>query len=241
MTVELIYHNDMILTISSGSTMRDSIKKMAKQQSNIVPKLADRKKTVLRFVARMGEANIYQISEECKIRYSTAHSSVESLKKEGLLQLKSKILNKKGVPATFYGLTPKGLHRSIFDLPTWHEKIVIAEKWQDLLNPNVIEWMKFIEALNDQKTQEMVNTDIGSFLCCSDDLGFFVDVINDIFFDALLATMIEFNETYSKVMRTIGSFPRLKERLLKLLEQDIAWREEDLEKHRMMKAEFEKL
>lgn len=231
----------MIVTISSDSMRHDNIKKKLKKESNAVPELANRKKTVLLFIAKTGNVNIYQISEDCNLRYSTAHSSVKSLEKEGLVRLESAIKNEKGVPATLYGLTTKGLHRSIFDLPTWHEKTLIAEKWQTLLNPNVIEWMKFIEALNDPKTEEMVNSQIGSFLNCSDDLDFFVDVIDDPFFDALLATMIDFDGSYTAVMQTLVNFPRIKQRLPRLLEEDIKWQEEDLERRRRIKAEIEKL
>ena len=107
--------------------------------------------------------------------------------------------------------------------------------------PNVLEWMKFIEALNDSNIEEMVSSNIGGFLKVSKDMGYFIDVIDESSFDAVLVTMIDFDETYAKVMRIIGSFPRIKARLLKLLEQDIAWRAEDLEKKRAMKARFEKL
>lgn len=231
----------MIVTIDSGSMRPDSIKKMMKIQSDTVPELANRKKTVLLFFAKNGKANIYRIEKECKIRYSTAHSSIKSLEKEGLVQLKSKEINKKGVPATIYGLTTKGLHRAIFELPIWQEKIAVAEKWQRLLNPNVVEWMKFIEALNDPRTEEMVNSQIGGFLNCSDDLGFFVDAIDDLYFDALLATMIDFDDSYKIVMEKIASFPRILKRLPKLIKEDMAWREEDLKRYRRIKEELEKL
>ena len=101
--------------------------------------------------------------------------------------------------------------------------------------------MKFIEALNDSNIEELVSSNISGFLRASKDMGYFIDVIDESSFDALLATMIDFNETDAKVMRIIGNFPRIKERLLKLLEQDITWLEEDLEKKRTMKARFEKL
>ena len=219
----------------------DNITKKVKKESNAVPELANRKKTVLLFLARTGNVNIYQISEDCGLRYSTAHSSVKSLEKEGLVRLYSAVKNEKGVTATLYGLTTKGLHRSIFDLPTWHEKTLIAEKWESLLNPNVLEWMRFIEALGDSKAEEMVNSQIGSFLNYSNDLGFFVDVIDDLFFDAILATMIDFVDSYTTVMQTLTSFPRIKERLPRLLEEDIKWQEEDLERRKKIKAEIEKL
>jgi hypothetical protein len=42
-------------------------------------------------------------------------------------------------------------------------------------------------------------------------------------------------------MRIIDSFPRLKARLLRLLRDDIAWREKDLDRYRQIKAELEKI
>jgi hypothetical protein len=59
-------------------------------------------------------------------------------------------------------------------------------------------------------------------------MSYFVDVIDETFFDALLTTMIDSDGTYSKVMRLIGSYPHIKDRLLKLLEEEIAWLEDDL-------------
>jgi len=219
---------------------RDSIKNMMERYSKALPELPDRKKKVLLFFAEKGEANIYKVSEDCDMRYSTAHSSVKALEKEGFVRLKSEEINEKGVTAKVYGLTTKGLHRSIYAMSTWHEKIVIAEKWQSLLNPNVLEWMKFIEVLKDPNVEKMVSDQIGSFLSCCNDAGFFIDVVDESFFDAVLATMIDFDETNSKVMRKIGSYPRIKERLLKLLEEDIAWRQEDVKRYSMIKAGFEK-
>jgi hypothetical protein len=42
-------------------------------------------------------------------------------------------------------------------------------------------------------------------------------------------------------MSALGSFPHLKKKLLKLIEDDIAWQEEDCKRHRRIKAELEKL
>jgi hypothetical protein len=236
----------MVHTASGGSLKRVSIKKIVKEQSNVAPQLADRMKKVLLFLAKNGEASPYKLQEKCKIgenenmRYSTAHRSIKALELEGLVRLKSETRNAKGAPTTTYALTTKGLHQAIYDLPSWQEKIVVAEKWQSLLNPNVIEWMKFIEALNDQKTEELVNTEIGSFLCCSDDLGFFVDVIDDPFFDALLSTMVIFDESYYRILDKLEFFPRIKDRLLKLLEQDIMQYEDDLRRYQKIKSELQK-
>ena len=219
----------------------ESFKEMKRRNINNVPELPDKKKTVLLFFANKGEANAYEVSEACGLEYSTAHSSVKALEKEGALQLKSEKINEKGVTAKEYGLTTKGVHRCLCAKLTWHEKVVIVEKRQSLLKPNVLEWMKFIEALNDSNIEEMVSSNIGSFLKVCKDMGYFIDVIDESSFDAVLATMIDFDETYAKVMRIIGSFPRLKERLLKVLGEDIVWREEDLNRYRRIKAEFEKL
>ncbi len=211
------------------------------RHGNTVSELSDRKKTALLFFAEKGEANIYKLSEECKMRYSTGHSSVKALEKEGFVRLKSEKKNEKGVTAKVYGLTTKGLYRCIYAMSTWHKKILIAEKWQSLLKPNVLEWMKFIETLNDSNIEKTINEQIGSFLSYCNDAGFFIDVVDESFFDAFLAAMIDFDETYNKVMHEIGSYPRIKERLLRNLEEDITWREEDVKKYRMMKARLEKL
>ena len=214
---------------------------MKRKNVNTVQELPDRKKTVLLFFAGKDEANSYEVSQGCEFMYSTAHSSVKALEKEGAIQLRSQKINEKGVIAKGYALTTKGVHRCLCAKLTWHEKVVIVDKWQRLLKPNVSEWMKFIEALNDPSIEEMVSSNIGGFLKVSTDMGFFIDVIDESSFDAILVTMIDSNETYTKVMSVIGRFPRLKERLLKLFEEEIAWREEDLNKHRRIKAEFEKI
>lgn len=220
---------------------REGLKKMKRRNVSTISELPDRKKTVLLFFADKDQANAYEVSESCGLEYSTAHSSVKALEKEGALQLKSQEINEKGVIAKAYALTTKGVHRCLCAKLTWHEKVVIVDKWQRLLNPNVSEWMKFIEALNDSNIEEMVSSNIGGFLKVSTDMGYFIDVIDESSFDAILVTMIDFDGTYAKVMRVIGSFPRLKERLLKLLEEEIALREEDLNRHRKIKAEFEKI
>ena len=209
------------------------------KRRNIVPELPDKKKTVLLFFADKGKANAYEISEGCGLEYSTAHSSVKALEKEGALHLKSEKINEKGVTAKEYALTTKGVHRCLCAKLTWHEKVAIVEKWQSILNPNVLEWMKFIEAVNDSNVEEMVSSNISLYLSGCNDIGYFIDVIDESSFDAVLATMIDLN-MYSKIMQIIGNFPRIKDRLLKLLEEDISWREEDLKRYRMIKAELAK-
>jgi predicted transcriptional regulator len=218
-----------------------SFKKMKRRNIYSIPELPDKKKTVLLFFADKGEANTYEVSEACNLEYSTAHSSVKALEKESSLRLKSEKLNEKGVTAKTYEITTKGVHRCLCAKLPWHEKVIIVEKRQSLLMPTVLEWMKLIEALDDSNIEEMVSSNISGFLKVSEDMGHFLDVIDESSFDAVLVTMIDFDGTYAKVMRVIGSFPRLKERLLKLLEQDISWREEDLQRYRRIKAELERL
>jgi DNA-binding PadR family transcriptional regulator len=206
-----------------------------------LPELPDKKKMVLLFFADRGEANAYEVSEACRLEYSTAYSSVKALEKEASLTLKSEKLNEKRVIAKTYEITTKGVHRCLCAKLPWHEKVVIVEKRQSLLKPNVLEWMKFIEVLDDSNIEEMVSSNISGFLKVSEDMGYFLDVIDESSFDAVLVTMIDFDGTYAKVMRIIDSFPRLKARLLRLLRDDIAWREKDLDRYRQIKAELEKI
>ena len=224
----------------TDSMWRERTNKVRKRDSNAMPKLPEKKKTVLLFFAEKDEANAYEVSEKCSLQYSTAHSSVKALEKDGLLRLKLEKINEKGVPTKVYGLTTKGAYWSIYSVSTWHEKILFAEKWQRLLKPNVVEWLKFIETLSDTRIEETLNTQIGLSVSYSD-LDFFIDVIDDFFFAmVILPEMIIFHETYSKVMQRIQSYPRIKEILLKNLEEQIAWSKEDIEKQIRIKAEFEK-
>jgi hypothetical protein len=160
------------------------------KQRNIysIPELPDKQKKVLLFFANIGEANTYEVSAACELQYSTAHSSVKALEKEGTLQFKSEEINKKGVVAKNYAITTAGVHRCLCASLPWHDKVEIVEKQQNLLNPNVLEWMKFLEALDDQNTEEMVSSNIGGFLQVSKDMGYFVDSIDDSFFDAVVVT-----------------------------------------------------
>ena len=213
------------------------------KQRNIysIPELPEKKKKVLLFFADKGEANAYEVSGACKLQYSTTHSSVKALEKEGALRFRSEEINEKGVVAKTYEITTEGVHRCLCADLLWHEKVEIVEKQQNLLMPNVSEWMKFIESLNDPNTEEMVSSNIGGFLKVCKDQGYFIDCLDDSFFDAVLVTMISFDETYTKAMSVIGSFPRLKEKLLKLIEDDIVWRQEYCKKYIRIKAEIEKL
>ena len=150
----------LIVTISSDSMMYDSIKRKQKLSSNTQTELPVMKKKVLLCFAENDEMNIYKVAKLCGIGYSTAHSSIKSLEKEGFVQLKSEKINEKGVTAKEYGLTTKGVHRCLCAKLSWHEKVVIVEKQQSLLKPNVLEGMKFIEALNDSHIEELVSSNI---------------------------------------------------------------------------------
>lgn len=231
----------LIVTISSDSMWYDSIKSKPKIHSNTQPELAEMKEKVLLYIAENGETNIYRIGEHCKIGYSTAHGSIKALEQQGLVQLMSARKNEKGVIAKSYGLTAKGLYYAIYKQSPWHEKIRVAEKSKDLLKPNVLEWLNFIETINDAHIEEAINNQISATLSYSDPL-YFIDVIDDFFFATIIIPeMIIYHESYCKIMKIIQCYPRIKSILLKDLEEQIAWAKEDLRKQSIMQEEFEKL
>lgn len=204
-----------------------------------LPEIPEKKKQVLLCLAWNGKNNIYAISKKCKMGYSTTHASIKVLQKEGLVKLEALRKNEKMVSATEYSLTTKGVERVLIELPNWDEKIAIVEKWQRILNPNALEWMKFIGVLNDKKAKEIINAHITGSLQCSEDLGFFTAAIDEPFFDATISTMIVLPESEENLRSKIDTFPRIKKRLLKMLNEDIAWREEDLKRYKLIKYRLE--
>lgn len=124
----------MLVTIDSDSMRRDSIKNMMERYTNTLAELPDRKKKVLLFFAEKGEANSYKVSEDCKMQYSTTHSSVKALEKEGFVRLKSEKINEKGVTAKVYTLTLKGLCKAFtVSDALWLKIDVIIDRWSGLL------------------------------------------------------------------------------------------------------------
>jgi hypothetical protein len=237
----------MIVSISTDSTQCDSMRQIVRNKDNNIPQLAPKKKIILHYIAQNGKSNIYSISEDCEITYSTAHVSIQSLQKEGFVRLESRTKNVKKALTTIYGLTAKGVYQTIFDLPTWKEKIIIVEKWQHLLNPHVLEWMKFIGDLNDKKTEEQVNSQIGydltfkptgSFIGLAFDFGP-IDIIDETFFEATVSTMMIFPNSAAKILSIIGNYPRIKKILLVLLNEDIKFREDDLKNYRRLRSQFD--
>ncbi len=223
------------------------MRQTVRNKDNNVPQLAPKKKEILHYIAQTGNSNIYSISEECEITYSTTHVSIQSLQTEGFIRLKSRTKNVKRALTTIYGLTAKGIYQTIFDLPTWKEKIVIVEKWQHLLNPHVLEWMKFIGDLNDKKTEEQVNSQIGynltfkptgSFMGLAFDFGP-IDIIDETFFEATISAMMIFPHSAATILSIVGNYPRIKKILLALLNEDIKFREDDLENYRQLKSRIE--
>lgn len=225
----------------SLSTKRQTLRKIKRRRINKLPELPDKKKAVLLFFANNEAANAYRVSEACGFEYSTAHSSIKALSKEGFLQLADVKINEKGVTAKEYKITARGIHRCLCINTPWHDKVLIVKKWQRKLNPNVSEWMEFIEALNDPRTEEMFSSNVSIFLSGSMDLGYFLDVIDESSFDALLVVSVDFPSTHEKVMSVIGRFPRIRERLLKLIEEDNKWRKEDFEQHTNLLSELKAL
>lgn len=223
------------------------MRRAVRNKDNNVPQLAPKKKEILHYIAQNGKSNIYSISEKCGITYSTAHVSIQALQKEGFIRLESRTKNVKKALTTIYSLTAKGVYQTIFDLPTWKEKIVIVEKWQYLLNPYVLEWMKFIGDLNDDKIEEQVNSQIGydltfkptgSFRGLIFDFGP-IDTIDETFFEATVSAMTIFPNSQTKVLSIIDRYPRIKKILLTLLNEDIKFREDDLTNYRRLKSQFE--
>ena len=79
----------MIVSIISDSMLYDSINRKQKPSFNTQIELPAMKEKVLLRFAECGELNIYQISKDCKIGYSTAHSSIKVLEKDGFVRLRS--------------------------------------------------------------------------------------------------------------------------------------------------------
>lgn len=237
----------MIVSIDADSTLCDSMRQAVTNKDNNMPQISPKKKEILQYIAQNGESNIYKISEKCKITYSTVHASIQALEKEGLIRLESRTKNVKKAQTTIYGLTAKGVYQTVFDLPTWKEKIVIVEKWQHLLNRHVLEWMKFIGDLDDKETEEQVNSQIGydltfkptgAFMGLAFDFGP-IDLIDETFFEATISAMMVFPNSETKILSIIDKYPRIKKILLALLNEDIKFRENDLKNYRLLKSRFE--
>jgi predicted transcriptional regulator len=229
----------------------DSIKRKQKPSGNTQIELpAMKEKALLRF-AECGELNIYQISKDCKMGYSTAHSSIKALEKDGLLRLKSASKNEKGVIAKSYDLTAKGVYQAIVAKSSWSEKIKIAERRKKLLGQNFLDWMKFIQDLNSADIEKQVIAQIG--YCVSDSLTpsllelryssphRYFDSVDDSLFDlTILTEMITQKDIRENILNVSEKYPSIKNKLQKLIEEQIQWDKDDLEKLEMIKAEFER-
>ena len=230
----------------------DSIKRKQKPSNNTQIALPVKKERVLLCFAENGEMNTYQISKLCEIGYSTAHSSIKALEKDDLVQLASIKTNEKGVIAKSYDLTVKGVYQAITTKSPWREKIAIAEKRKELLGQNFLDWMKFIQALNDAEIEENVNTQLGysitgysapTFLQLRYNSPHIYDYsIDDILFDVTILTrMTTQKDVLDKVLTSVENYPAIKNKLQKLIEEQIQWEKEDLNKLETIKAELEQL
>ena len=228
----------------------DSINRKQKPSFNTQIELSAMKEKVLLRFAECGELNIYQISKDCKIGYSTAHSSIKVLEKDGFVRLRSARKNEKGVIAKSYDLTAKGVYQAIFAKSSWSEKIKIAEKRKNLLGQNFLDWMKFIQELNNGDVEKQVITQIG--YCVSDnstpsllELRYsspyrYFDSVDDSLFDlTILTKMITEKDIRENILNVIEKYPSIKNKLQKLIEEQIQWDKDDLKKLEMIKAEFE--
>jgi predicted transcriptional regulator len=250
-TVRLICQLLLIVTISSDSMLYDSIKKQHKPYNHTQNELPAMKEKVLLCFAENGEMNIYQISQLCEIGYSTAHSSIKALERKRLVRLKSASKNEKGVIAKSYDLTAKGIYQAIVAKSSWNEKTAIAEKRKKLLGQNFLDWLKFIQDLNDKGIEKQVNTQIG--YCIGDystpsllELRYsspyrYDDSVDDSLFDlTILTKIITQNNVLGNILNVIEKYPSIKKKLQKLIEEQIQWDKDDLKKLEMIKAEFEK-
>jgi hypothetical protein len=212
-----------------------------RKNSADIKKLPEKKKAVLLFFTEKNEANAYEVAEALDLQYSTSHSSIQALKKDGLLLLNSTRKNEKGVMAKSYRLSSKGVYYSIYLKPTWREKIVVAEKWTDFIKPHFVDWLTFIGALSDPQIEKTINTQIG-FSLSVDDVGFFLDVFDDFFFTLqMVPEMVIFPETRTKIIELAKSYPRIKNELLNGLKEQNKWAEEDLEKQIKIQQDLERL
>jgi len=232
--------------------MYDSIKRKQKWSSNTPIELPVMKERVLLSFAENGEMNIYQISKLCEMGYSTAHSSIKALEKDDLVQLVSTKENEKGVIAKSYDLTVKGVYQAITAKSPWREKIAVAEKRKELLGQNFLDWMKFIRALDDAEIEENVNTQIGYSITGYSAPTFlqlryssphiYDDSIDDVLFDVTILTrMTTQKDVLGKVLNAVENYPAIKNKLQKLVEEQIRWEKDDLNKLETIKAELEQL
>jgi predicted transcriptional regulator len=249
MTARLICQLLVILTISSDSMSYDSIKRKQKLRSNTLDLPAIKQKVLL-YIAENGETNIYQIGEQCQIGYSTAHSSIKALEKQGLVQLRSERKNEKGVIAKSYVLTINGLYQSIYAKHYWHEKILIAEKRKDLVGKSFLEWMKLIQSLNNSEIEHEANTQIGyyanenlkpSLLELQASNIFLMDDFSDTLFDLIILTaMITNNNVLCDVLKIIESYPSIKSKLKRQNQIYMEGLKRDMKRLEIIKASFEK-
>ena len=250
-TVRLICQLLLIVTISSDSMLYDSMKRKQKLTINTKTELSEMKEKVLFCFAENGEMNIYKVGKRCGIGYSTAHSSIKALEKEGLVRLTSARKNEKGVIAKSYDLTVKGVYQAIVAKSSWNEKVAIAEKRKQLLRQNFLDWMKFIQDLNNADIEKEVNTQIGySIRSCSAPTllelryrqPYIDDSIDDILFDLTILSRMTIQENVlSNVLNVIEKHPSIKNKLQKQIEEQIRSYEDDLKKLAIIKAKFEKL
>jgi predicted transcriptional regulator len=231
--------------------MGDIIKRKQKPLSNTPIERPPMKAKVLLCFAKNGELNIYQISKLCDMGYSTAHSSIKTLEKDDLVQLVSTKENEKGVIAKSYDLTVKGVYQAITAKSPWREKIAIAEKRKELLGQNFLDWMKFIRALNDADIEKDVNSNIGYSITGYSAPTFlqlrygspriYNDSIDDVLFDVTILTrMTTQKDVLDKVLNAVEKYPAIKNKLQKLVEEQIRWEKDELNKLETIKAVFEK-
>jgi hypothetical protein len=240
----------VIVTISSDSMTYDSIKRKQKLHSYAPLDLAAMKEKVLLLIAENGETNIYQVGEQCQIGYSTAHSSIKALEKQGLIKLRSAHKNAKGVIAKSYGVTTKGIYQSIYAKSIWLEKVTLAEKNKSLVGNSFLEWMKFIQLLNNSEIEHEVNTQIGyyandnsnpSLLELQAGNTFLMNEFSDALFDLIILTaMITNNVVLSDILKIIEKYTTIKNKLkrqIKIYEHGL---KSDIKRLETITACFEK-
>lgn len=184
--------------------------------------LTKRQVDVLIYLAKNGEANIYNIMKGTRLTYSTVHKAVKQLSELHLIRQIAEVKNIKGVTAKVYEITTSGLIAALATGKIWKEAEQIISLWNKKAPLTLKKWKHFTKHELEEATRQIItriaNETLGRIIIggeCEHADQLFAKTFDDFFFDIV----IEMPKGYGKELcRAVWSDPELKNWMIKHLE-----------------------
>ncbi|MEM3357208.1 MAG: MarR family winged helix-turn-helix transcriptional regulator [Candidatus Bathyarchaeia archaeon] len=184
--------------------------------------LTKRQVDVLIYLAKNGEANIYNIMKGTGLTYSTVHKSVKQLSELYLIRQTAEVKNEKGVTAKVYEITTSGLVAALASEKIWKEAEQVISLWSKKAPLTLKKWKHFTEYGLGEAIKQIItriaNETLGRIVIGGKSEPadmLFAKIFDDFFFDVV----IEMPKGYGKELcRAVWSDPELKTWMIKHLE-----------------------